>query len=292
MNSHLVIGASGQVGEHLLNALHAHDLPALGTYFRHEVPVMTALDVRDAQAVRELIERVQPPTIYLPASLTHVDWCEENVEESFAINVQGAVNVARAAQEIGAKLVYFSSDYVFDGENGPYDESDVAHPISEYGRQKVLAEHYLALHQPNALIIRTTVVYGWERQGKNFVQRLREVLGRGERMRVPVDQIGSPSYAPDVARASVELAQMNARGVFHVAGPKLADRYEFACTAARVFGLDENLLDAVTTAELGQVAPRPLRAGMRVEKAVATLQRPLLGFEEGLQIMAETKPEG
>ena len=258
-----------------------------GTYRTFALEALHQLDVRDAQQVQALIHQLHPDVIYVPAALGNADWCETHPQESYAINVQGVANVARAAQKIGAKLVYFSSDYVFDGQSGPYNEDDLANPICEYGRQKVLAEHHLALHHPDALIIRTTVVYGWEQQGKNFVQRLRDVLGRSERLRVPVDQIGSPTYAPDLAAATIDLVQKNARGVFHIVGPELANRYDFACEAARVFGLDESLIDAVTTEELGQIAPRPLCAGMHVDKAVATLQRPLLDYRQGLRVMAE-----
>lgn len=286
-DSHLILGASGQVGGHLYDALAQHHLRVQGTYRTFALENLHQLDVRDAERVQNLLSEIRPTVVYVPAALGNADWCETHPQESYAINVTGLANVARAAQQIDAKLVYFSSDYVFDGTAGPYRENDLACPICEYGRQKVLAEHYLALQHPNSLIIRTTVVYGWERQDKNFVQRLREVLGRGEHLRVPHDQIGSPTYAPDLAEATIELVRKGATGVFHVVGPELANRYEFATEAARVFGLDENLIDAVTTKELAQTAPRPLRAGMRVEKAVAKLGRPLLGYRAGLRTMAE-----
>jgi dTDP-4-dehydrorhamnose reductase len=285
--SHLVIGASGQVGEHLLHALRERGLSAVGTYFSHEAPAMEPLDVRNATQVLATVGRLRPDVIYLPASLTNVDWCEQNPREGYAINVLGVHNVLRAAGEVGARLVYFSSDYVFDGHDGPYAEDAPVNPLCEYGKQKVMAEHGVVLHAPDSLIVRTTVVYGWERQGKNFIQRLRDTLGAGKTMRAPLDQIGSPTYAPDLARAAVELAQQKATGVFNVVGGELADRCEFAREAARVFGLDENLIEPVETSELKQPASRPLRAGMKIDKAVAALGRPLLGYREGLRVMAE-----
>jgi len=283
---HLVIGASGQVGEHLLHTLHARGLNATGTYFSHAVPDMEALDVRDAAKVLGLLKRVQPQVVYLPASLTNVDWCETNPAEGYAINVRGVHHVVQAANEIGARLVYFSSDYVFDGGDGPYREEAPVNPLCEYGRQKVMAEHAVALHAREALIVRTTVVYGWERQGKNFIQRLCDTLRAGQTIRAPVDQIGSPTYAPDLASAAVELAQAGAHGVYHVVGSELADRYEFACEAARVFELDGRLIQAVKTDELKQTASRPLRAGMCIDKVSARLGRPLLSYRDGLRVMA------
>jgi dTDP-4-dehydrorhamnose reductase len=288
---HLVIGASGQVGEHLLNTLRAQNLSTVGTYCSHEVAGMEPLDVRDAAQVVALMTRLQPAVVYLPASLTNVDWCEQHPDEGYAINVRGVQHVTHAANAVGAKLVYFSSDYIFDGYDGPYREDAAANPLCEYGRQKVMAEHYVALNAPQSLIVRTTVVYGWERQGKNFIQRLRDTLSAGNTMRAPVDQIGSPTYAPDLARASVELVQRQATGAYHVVGSELANRYEFACEAARVFGLDETLIEPVETAVLQQPAARPLRAGMLIDKAVQKLGRPLLSYCDGLRVMAAEAKE-
>lgn len=282
---HLVIGASGQVGEHLMHALRERELRAIGTYNRHAVEGMEALDVRDAIRVDELIGNFQPPVIYVPASLTHVDWCEQNADESFEINVRGVWNVVRAANRIGARVVYFSSDYIFDGRGGPYEEDEPGRPLCEYGRQKLAAEHIAALQSPGSLIVRTTVVYGWERQNKNFIQRLRDTVGPGQTLRAPVDQIGSPTYAPDLARMVVDLAQSECSGVYNVAGSELIDRVEFAREAARVFGLDEGLIEAVETRALGQPAARPLRAGMRVDKVAAKLGRRPLGYRDGLRQM-------
>ena len=290
MSRALVVGGSGLVGEHLLAACAADGGEVLGTYLSQPFPGGVPLDMRDAEAVRTLLREVAPARVYVPAAMPNVDRCEEDPDGSYAVNVLGVANVLRAAREVGARVVTFSSDYVFDGHAGPYSEGDPPRPLGEYGRQKLIGEH-LALQDPEALILRTTVVYGWERQGKNFVTRLVRVLSDGGELRAPADQVGSPTFAPDLARAAVELARQGVSGLVHVAGPDLADRHVLAQEAARAFGLDPARVAAVTTAELGQRAARPLRAGMRVDRAQRLLSFPLRGYRAGLQAMAAGRPQ-
>lgn len=289
MSIHLIIGASGQVGEHLVRAASDAGLEAIGTYHSRPVPGMQRLDIRSQPETQLLITKVRPTVVYLPASLSNVDYCELHPEEGYATNIVGVRNVLQIVNDVGAKLVYFSSDYIFDGKAGPYREDDPANPICEYGRQKLMAEHYVALHARDYLIVRTTVVYGWERQGKNFIYRLLDTLKAGQILKVPVDQIGSPTYASNLAQAVLELALSDAKGVYHVVGLERVTRYEFACEAASVFGLDGSLIQPVATSELGQAAPRPLNAGMVAEKAAAKLTVPLIGYREGLRVMASER---
>jgi dTDP-4-dehydrorhamnose reductase len=286
MSTHLVIGASGQIGEHLVSALDRAGEAVIGTYHQVKRRNLRCLDIRDAQAVDSLIASVQPAVIHLPAALTHVDHCELHPDEAYSINVLGVHHVIRAAQRLKAKVVYFSSDYIFDGRSGPYREEDPANPISEYGRQKLAAEHLVMLQAPEPLVIRTTVVYGWDESGKNFVSRLIRSLCDGLGVSVPVDQVGSPTYAPDLTQVVVDLVRAGRCGVYHVAGPERVNRYEFALAAAQAFGLDATGIRPVSTANLNQPAPRPLNAGMIVDRAQSVLQRSFVGYKAGLCQMA------
>jgi dTDP-4-dehydrorhamnose reductase len=171
MRPSLVIGASGLVGEHLVNALKSFGHNSIATYRTHPVLEAEQLDIGQPAQVNAFLERLLPEVIFLPAAVANVDYCETNQELSYRTNVNGVKNVVQASNALGARLIYFSTDYVFDGVSGPYAEDAIANPISEYGRQKLIAEHYISLISLNFLIIRTTVVYGWERQGKNFVYR-------------------------------------------------------------------------------------------------------------------------
>ncbi|MDP3685641.1 MAG: SDR family oxidoreductase [bacterium] len=285
MSPHLVIGASGQVGGHLLREGLKQGLPMRGTYHTHAAPDLLPLDIRDHDAAAKLFLDLRPSVVYLPAAYVNVDACETHPEETFATNVLGTVHVVRAANAVGARLVFFSSDYIFDGTSGPYREEDVPHPISEYGWHKLTAEHAVALHAKTYLIIRTTVVYSWERQGKNFVERLLRDLQQGETINVSEDQVGNATYAPNLAQAVLELTLQDVQGIFHVCGPERTSRYAFAAETARVFGFDERRIRPVSTDRLHQVAQRPLNAGMITDKVSALLTTPLLGYREGLRVM-------
>jgi dTDP-4-dehydrorhamnose reductase len=285
MSDWLIVGAEGQVGQHLRNAILAKGLPAIGVDLISQDPAKR-LDIRQEGDVRNVLTEVRPSVVFLPAGLANVDYCELHPTESYETNVTGVYNVVRWANDVHAQIVFFSSDYLFDGQAGPYDETSPPNPINKYGRQKLMAEHGIALHASHYLIVRTTVVYGWESQGKNFVYRLTSSLKQNQRIDVPADQTGNPTYAPNLAEAVVELVSQGATGVFNVVGPERVSRYEFAREAARVFGMDERLIRPVMTSALGQPARRPLDAGLLTEKASAVLQTPLLGFRDGLRSMA------
>jgi len=283
----LVIGASGQVGASLLLALRQRGHEALGTYALHPADGLSPLDVTDARAVDRCVESARPDWVFCPAGLTHVDRCEEHPAEAFAINRDGALHAARAAGRAGAGFVFFSTEYVFDGAAGPYAEDDGARPISQYGLSKWEGERAVLAELARAIVIRTTVVYGPDRQEKNFVYQLIRNCRSGQGMRVPSDQVSSPTYNADLAAATVELCERGAHGVYHLAGDGILDRFAFARLACQVFELDPSRLTPVTTASLGQKAARPLRAGLLIGKARALLHTPLRSPEAGLRAMRE-----
>jgi dTDP-4-dehydrorhamnose reductase len=281
----LVIGASGQVGAALVERLGARGHRWIGTYAGVPQPGLHPLDLTDYRATERLVAETAPDVVFCAGALTHVDYCEEHPEEAFRLHRDAAAVAARAAAKQGAGFVYYSTEYVFDGESGPYGEDDPVRPLSVYGRSKLEGERAVLAESARALVIRTTVVYGPEPQGKNTIYQLLRRGRAGEPLRAPGDQISSPTYNADLAAASVELAELGHAGVFHVAGPAILDRCAFARLACRVFELDEALLEPVATASLGQRAVRPLRAGLRIDRARAVLSTPLRGPEEGLRAM-------
>lgn len=285
MNRVLVVGADGLVGSHIHQALVTERHGVLATGFAGVWDDIQRLDIRSATAVDRLCESAQPATIYLAAGLTNVDYCESHPEESYAVNVTGAGNVVQAANRVGATVVFFSSDYIFNGVSGPYGEDDTPDPLSVYGHHKVLAELVVSEVAHHWLIVRTTVVYGWERQGKNFVYRLRQALQQRQPITVPTDQLSSPTYAPTLASTVLQLVKASATGVFNVAGTSLASRYEFACEIAAALGHETALIQPSPTHALGQVAQRPLKAGLRVDKVQAALSIRLPGYQTELQAM-------
>ena len=281
----LVIGASGQVGHQLMEHLAKQGHEGVGTYSEHPVPGLLHLDLRSHSEAEARIREARPNLILCAAGMTHVDRCETEPDLARAVNTEGPLACARAADAIGAKFVYFSTEYVFDGYHGPYSEDEPIHPLSVYGQSKAEAEEALRRDHPKALIVRTTVVYGVDPQGKNFVYQLLTRGKKREPMRAPDDQISSPTYNEDLAAATLRLAVMDASGIFHVVGPDIMDRYAFSRVVCDVFGLDSSLLSAIKTSDLKQKAPRPLKAGLRNDKLIRLTSYSPLGVREGLEAM-------
>src|SRR2546425_2319266 len=230
----LVIGASGQVGAALWARLAARGPSAVGTHSRAPQPGTRPLDFTDASATETVIAETAPDWVFCPAGLTHVDYCEDHPDQAFLINRAAPAAAARAAARRGAGLVYYSSEYVFDGVAGPYREDDPINPLSVYGRSKLEGEGAVRAENPRALVVRTTVVYGPEPQGKNFVYQLLRRAATGEPLKVPADQRSSPTFNADLAAATVELVERETHGVVHIAGPLVMDRYAFARIACDV----------------------------------------------------------
>jgi dTDP-4-dehydrorhamnose reductase len=232
---------------------------AIGTYHERQRPGLVQLDVRDSSAVASLLSRLSPDLIFCPAANANVDWCERNPTAAEETNLRPLRTIAEVAP--GIPIVAYSSDYVFDGRNGPYAEAGAVAPLSVYGKLKVQLEQLVL--EAGGTVIRSTGIFGWEPPpAKNFVLRLVASLRSGEAATLPIDQVATPTYADDLALASIEIARMGTRGLWHVAGPDLLSRAEFGHMVARVFQLNGALLKEVTTASLAQAAPRPLRGGL------------------------------
>ncbi len=275
----VVIGGSGQIGGWLLRTLAARGHQAVGTYSTVAYPGLTHLDAANLDAAATWVRDQRPDVVFYPAGFTWVDGCERDPAKAHSANVEQPLNLARAAADSGARFVYFSTDYIFDGVSGPYTETSPTRPLSVYGQSKLDGEHALAeALGDRQLTARTAWVFGPERQGKNFAYQLAKALSAGKTLEAPTDQISNPSYGPDVAQAVVTLVEAGHSGLFHVAGPEAMNRVAFAQALATGFGLDPNLIVGKTTAELGQGAPRPLTGGLsspRLEALFPGIMPPL-----------------
>ncbi len=263
----LLIGASGQLGAQIFHLLGPDR--CIVTSRRADAPGELPLDlaalatVADAEAA--LGEQAYD-VIYCIAGMTAVDACEDAPELAHNTNCRGPLMLAHVAARRSIPFVYFSTEYVFDGTAGPYHEDDAANPLSVYGKSKWDGELAVKAACSHALILRTTVVYGQDFGQKNYVYSLMRLLAAGKTMRVPQDQVSTPTYNRDLAAATIALAQRGVSGTYHVCGPERMDRLQFARAVAQFLSLDASLLQGVPTSELGQKAPRPLDAGLAIDK--------------------------
>ena len=262
----LVIGASGLVGGTFVHALAAEATPVVGTSHHRAAHGLEPLDITDQAAVDAFVRRIRPSLVVLPAAFTDVDGCEREPDRAHRVNVEGVRRVAEACRALELPLVFFSSEYVFDGTAGPYDETAVPHPVNVYGRTKLEAEQCLQRLLERWLIIRTTVVFGYDPHSKNTAMALLERVGRGETMRCSADQLMNPTHVEDLVRLTRCLMARNARGIYHVVGRDRVSRYAFARRLAQALGYDERLVAPVASEALGQRAPRPLAAGLKTHK--------------------------
>ncbi|MFN8522949.1 MAG: SDR family oxidoreductase [Chloroflexota bacterium] len=292
----LVTGSNGLLGTKLVEQLLARGHEAVGSGrgdrvngylgdFRYE-----RLDVANAAQVRRVMTSVRPDLVLHAGAVTDVDGCErpDARERAWETNAVGSGLVAEACAEQGAHLVYVSTEYVFDGRAGPYDEESETNPLGWYAQTKREGEIRVVAASQGFAIARTTVVYGHTRHArKDFVAWLLGSLRAGTPVRIVADQIGSPTLADNLAGMVLAIGLVGASGVFNTAGAEIVSRHEFALKAARRFGLDESLIGRVTTAELGLAAPRPLHAGLLMHKFRQRFpDEPVLSIAQALDVLA------
>ena len=222
----------------------------------------------DPDQVDALVKQIRPNIIILPAAMANVNLCEKEPELGIKNNVQIVKNFIHSihANKLKSKIVFFSTDYLFDGKYGPYSEDAQPTPLNQYGKIKLMCEQELIKSKLDYLIIRTTGVFGWEMQRKNFVYRVLDTLSAGKELTVPNDQIYNPTYVIDLAANVLSLLKRNEKGIFHVAGPSFMDREKWTIMIADAFSLDKKLIVGKPTEFFNDVAKRPLKGGLKIDK--------------------------
>ena len=253
----LIIGARGLVGSALKrripNAIEGIPVEA-------KKPSERYLDITKYETLFKVFSKERPDVVYLPAAIAHVDRCEESAGTD-VVNVRGALTVLRLCESFGAKLVYFSSSYVFDGKKEtPYSTIDETNPINKYGVQKDTVEKAIySSDLQHYLVIRTVGVYGVERLKKNFAKQVISAIFAGKTVYAPTDQTMNPILSDDLARVTIQLSERSRGGLYHVAGDTCMSKYDFAFRIAKQFAL-ESMVKPKTTEEMKQIAPRPRNA--------------------------------
>jgi dTDP-4-dehydrorhamnose reductase len=240
-------------------------------------------DLTDARAVEGIVAEARPEVVINTASMTDVDRCERNPEMAYASNVEATAHLCRAARSAGAHLIHVSTDYVFDGERGPYGEEDVPNPRGTYATTKHMAEQAVCVLGPSWTIARTAVVYGWPPSSRpNFGSWMVSTLRKGESVRLFEDQFVSPSLALNVATMLAEIAERKLKGMWNACGASVVDRLTFGRELCGVFGFNSALCVGSKVDDAKLDSPRPRRCGLRAEKAAAQLQAKPLALADAL----------
>lgn len=241
-----LFGASGLLGQEIVRAFKDEELTALTS---------KDADLRDQTQVSRVVSDSQPEWIILSAAYTNVDGCESNRELAFALNYDGAVHVANAARQAHCRLLFLSTDYVFDGtKKSPYEIADERNPINVYGHTKAQAETRLLEILPGVCIVRTSWLFG--HGGKCFPETILKLASEQPQISVVNDQRGSPTFTPDLASALLELCRKQARGIVHATNAGDCTWYDFAKEIVKLAGLPTEV-KPVTTAEFPRPARRP-----------------------------------
>jgi len=294
----MVTGSNGLLGQKLIHALKERADVTLIATARGQNRLQSqigytyySLDVCDEQQVLELFLAVKPDVIIHTAAMTQVDDCEEHQAACWNLNVSAVDYLIRSCEAINAHMIHLSTDFIFDGAAGPYDEKAAANPLSFYGKSKLAAEKLLIDSSISYAIIRTVLVYGVaeDMSRSNIVLWAKSALEKGQPLRIVSDQFRSPTLAEDLAAGCILAAINRAQGVFNISGKDQMSVLELVKRVADYFKLPTDQISEVSTDELGQKARRPKITGFVLDKARRELGYEPRSFEEGIAlVMSQT----
>lgn len=272
----LILGGRGLVGSAIKRQIHD---ALVGVSVETKMPDQIYADITKYETLFKVFKNFRPDIVYLPAAIAHVDACESVGTD--VVNVRGAMTVLRLCESFGAKFVYFSSSYVFDGEkDSPYTVLDAPMPVNHYGHQKLTVENLILQSETPFLIIRTVGVYGIERLKRNFAKQVISAIFSGKPVYAPDDQWMNPILSTDLAKISVRLVNHGQEGIWHVAGNTCMTKHEFAQKIAGYFGL-ESMVHPTSSEEMKQKAKRPKNACLDCSE-LGRVGIPVPDFDSGL----------
>ena len=296
----LITGANGQLGTELRRCLAAgqSELGPLPAKLRHATVLATdvdTLDITNRHEVAAYVRHHAPDAIISCAAYTNVDGCETNPGAAFAVNAIGARNLAMAAEEIGAKLIHVSTDYVFPGNAGaPVWEYETPAPRSVYGKSKLLGEQYVQQFCSHYFIVRTAWLYGYA--GGNFVKTMLRLAKANGKITVVNDQLGNPTNAADLAHELLQLLVTKEYGIYHCTGEGVCSWYDFTCEIVRLSGIpatvtpcstEEYIANAQRADAKKKVAARPAYSALENAMLKATVGNEMRGWKEALACFFE-----
>jgi dTDP-4-dehydrorhamnose reductase len=292
----LVTGASGLLGASIVSLAQAQGREVVGLYHRHPVHIdgvkLLAVDLTDQAKALRVFNELDPSSVVHCAAATGVDWCEEHPDEAHRSNVMMSTVIAGITAQSGARLLYVSTDSVFDGERGNYAETDAPGPVNVYAKTKLQGEREVLRENPAAAIARVNL-YGWNGQNKDsLAEWVLRKLTAGSVVSGFSDVVFCPVLANDLAEVMLALLDQNLQGLYHVVGSEAVTKYEFARRVASKFGFDPERVVPAHLADAGLKARRPLNTSLNTGKICVALGRAMPDVEAGLRRFAELRDNG
>lgn len=290
----LVTGSNGLLGQKITDlSLSDPDIELIASSKgpnRHNISrgyAYEELDILDPHRLKQLVDKHRPDTIINTAAMTNVDTCETERENCYALNVESVKNLIEICESRNIQLIHISTDFIFDGEKGPYSEEDQPNPLSYYGQTKLEAEKLIQNSCCPWVILRTIIVYGIvnDMSRSNIVLWAKKALEKGDLINVVNDQWRSPTLAEDLAECCLLAAKKNALGVFNASGKDLMSIIELVERVADHWNLDKSLIRPISADSLNQAAKRPRKTGFILDKAKKVLNYNPRSFEEGLAFL-------
>ena len=292
----LITGSNGLLGQKLVyNLKQRKDVELYATAIGENRLIdksgysFLSLDITDRNNVNKVIENVGPDVIINTAAMTNVDACELNKEACWKINVDAVNYLVEASIKSNSHFIHLSTDFVFDGESGPYSEKDTPNPLHYYAESKLAAEKIIQKKSNNWAVLRTIIIYGItdNMSRSNLVLWSKGEIEKGNTIRVVNDQYRSPTLAEDLAEGCIAVADKNAQGIYHLSGPETNSILELVYKVAEYYNLDKSKIIHVTSASLNQPAKRPLKTGFIIEKAKTDLNFNPMNFDEGIKFLEQ-----
>jgi dTDP-4-dehydrorhamnose reductase len=290
----LVTGSNGLLGQKLTELIQSKPGDELIATARGKSAVVVGrgtfhqMDICDPAEVSEVLTRTKPEVVIHGAAMTLVDKCELEKEACWKSNVEAVENIIKGCAKVGARLVQVSTDFIFDGSEGPLTEEAVPSPINYYGESKLAAEKIIMASNLHWSILRTVLVYGLsnDQSRSNIVLWVKESLEKGKTIQVVNDQWRTPTLAEDLAIGCYLAATKKASGIYNISGKDFITPYDIAIHTAEFFDLDKSLIKPADSTTFKQPARRPLRTGLVIDKARAELGYEPRSFGEGIELLA------
>jgi len=248
-----------------------------------------SLDITNKTQVEQVFNQFKPNVVINTAAMTNVDACEDQKEQCWNLNVNAVKNLIEASGKHQTHLIHLSTDFVFDGENGPYKEEDKPNPLSYYGQSKYEAEKLLQQSNIKWSIVRTIIVYGVveDMSRSNIVLWAKQALEKGHPLTIVNDQFRMPTLAEDLAQACWLIGQKQATGIYNICGKDFMSILELVNRVADFYGYDKSIISPIASSSLNQAAKRPPKTGFVLDKAIKELGYSPCSFEEGLGVVTE-----